>query len=188
MNKDKKNEIAMKCADRLGKRMLDTHRADGTATLWSQHMARVAMLDAIEEVDKEAEEGRAVLKAGLDTAIKCGDVQREKIKDLEKYRTNLIRALGSVMHECSKNKGQAGLLIGAIRKVVMNVLAPNTCQMCYQKESEFDAGPGVPVCKECWVDWWVDGLEPRDDEHRAQLKEETLENMAKQEHLEAANG
>ena len=96
---------------------------------------------------KADDESLTVLKAGLDTAIKCGDTQREKIKDLEKYRTKLIRAIGSVMHECSKNKYKPELLIGAIKKIVMNVLAPDTCHKCYQRKVEFES-PDF-LCKEC---------------------------------------
>ena len=48
----KKDEIAARCAKRLGKRLLESGMDRKGGTLWSEDMARVAMLDAIEEVDK----------------------------------------------------------------------------------------------------------------------------------------
>ena len=51
------------------------------------------------------------------------------------------------------------------------------CRKCKKRKAEFDS-PDL-LCRECWADWWVDGLEPESESQRIQLKKETLENMEK---------
>ncbi len=117
------------------------------------------------------------LKGGLDAAIAAGDVQREKIKSLKKDNTNLIRALGSVIHEC---KGDKSELAKSVKKIARKILEGDAypidkCRKCKEGKIEFDS-PDL-LCKECWADWWVDGLDPETEEEREQLKKETLDNM-----------
>lgn len=102
---------------------------------------------------------------------------KTKIKDLKKDRTNLIRALGSIIHKC---KGDESELAKSVKKIARKTLEGDAypidkCHKCKKGKVEFDL-PDF-FCKECWADWWVDGLEPETEEEREQLKKETLENM-----------
>lgn len=60
------------------------------------------------------------LKGALDTAIACGDAQREKIKNEKRCSRNMIRALGSIIHKCNTVEGPD--LAVAVREIARKIL------------------------------------------------------------------
>ena len=49
------------------------------------------------------------------------------------------------------------------------------CSKCRKFEVEYISP--AKLCRFCWADWWVDGMEPSSENQRRRLRRETLRNI-----------
>ncbi len=81
-----------------------------------------AILDALGEGNQDE-----ILRGALKTALACGDVQREKVRELDKSVIYFIRALGSVAHVCATEKDHEdlpGRICGIVERAIRGVPHP----------------------------------------------------------------